>query len=91
MVSLKNEENGIYIIEDEDVDGFFICDDDFAFIISKMVERMNYKIKKGIRKDKPEIMTIDGIKNKVIAWRDMNFVNASNDSISRLCESLIYI
>lgn len=45
MVSIKNEEHGIYIIGDEDTDGIYICDDDFAFLISKMVERLDKKIK----------------------------------------------
>lgn len=47
MVSIAHREHGIEIIGDEERpgDGTFICDDDFAFLISKMVERMDNKIK----------------------------------------------
>ena len=48
MVSVKNEEHGIYVIGDEDVDGIHIVDDDFAFLISKMVERMDKRLKGGL-------------------------------------------
>lgn len=45
MVSIRERENGIEVVGDEDEEGIFICDDDFAFLISKMVERMDRKIK----------------------------------------------
>lgn len=47
MVSIAQREYGIEIIGDKVIvgDGVFISDDDFAFIISKMVERMSNRIK----------------------------------------------
>lgn len=47
MVSIAQREYGIEIIGDKVIVGYgiFISDDDFAFLISKMVERMDKKIK----------------------------------------------
>ncbi len=48
MTSIRNRETGIEIVGDGDSCGVFISDDDFAFIISKMVERMDKRLKSEI-------------------------------------------
>ncbi len=45
MVSIKYEEHGIKVVGDLSTGNFFIHDDLFAFLISKMVERMDKKIR----------------------------------------------
>jgi len=45
MVLIGYEEHGIRVVGDLGIGNIFIHDDDFAFLISKMVERMDKKIK----------------------------------------------